>query len=878
MPLLRGGEVLVAPPGDLDVTDLTALIADSGITSLFLTAGLFRVLGQEIPEAFAAIRQVATGGDVVSGPAVRRILEHAPELRVVNAYGPTEVTVMALSHRVDPAALDPHAHSVPIGRSLDAMRHYVLDDALRPVPPGVTGELYAAGSGLARCYWNRPDLTSDRFVADPYGAPGTRMYRTGDLARWTADGLVEFAGRADEQVKLRGFRIELGEIESALAAAPGVTGCAVIVREDRPGDKRLVAYTVTGPGYDRAELGAHLGRTLPDYMVPAAIVELTELPLTTIGKLDRKALPAPEFGTAGGRAADSGGEEILVRLFAQVLGLPEESVDADSAFFDLGGDSIMAIQLVSAARREGLTITGADVFTHRTVAELARAAAAAQTPEDSEPDEPVGELPAWPMLHWLAERRVPVDRFNQTTVLNAPAELDLDRLHTLIGALLTRHDSLRLKVAVDDPANASTWSVEVPAADAVHAADRVRRVAVQTLSEAELATAVREHGEAAVGRLAPAAGAMVEVVWFDRGERPGLLLVAVNHLAIDGVSWRILLPDLFQAWGDILSGREPALDTGGTSLRRWAQRAAERATQPGILAELDHWTGTLRRGTALGGRALDPAVDVLAASHRLRRTLPAEITGHLLTTAPAVVGAGVDDVLLAGLALAEARRRRDPHAAVLIDVESHGREREGDSTSPVRRAGSPPCTRCSWTPRASTSTRRSPAVTPRAPCSSTSRSCCGRCLRRDSATGSCATSTRRPRLPSPGCARPGSASTTWAGSWRARRATGRWPPTRRVPRARTRRPRWPTPSRSTPTSRRARKARGSARPGRTPPGGHRGRGRGPRRRLVRGADRARGTRAGPDAGGLTPTDVGLIEITQSEIEDFEDELASDWEI
>ncbi|NEC19773.1 non-ribosomal peptide synthetase, partial [Streptomyces parvus] len=595
VPLLRGGEVLVAPPGDLDVTDLTALIADSGITSLFLTAGLFRVLGQEIPEAFAAIRQVATGGDVVSGPAVRRILEHAPELRVVNAYGPTEVTVMALSHRVDPAALDPHAHSVPIGRSLDAMRHYVLDDALRPVPPGVTGELYAAGSGLARCYWNRPDLTSDRFVADPYGAPGTRMYRTGDLARWTADGLVEFAGRADEQVKLRGFRIELGEIESALAAAPGVTGCAVIVREDRPGDKRLVAYTVAGPGYDRAELGAHLGRTLPDYMVPAAIVELTELPLTTIGKLDRRALPAPEFGTAGGRAAESGGEEILVRLFAQVLGLPEESVDADSAFFDLGGDSIMAIQLVSAARREGLKITGADVFTARTVAELARAADAARTPEDSEPDEPVGELPAWPMLHWLAERQVPVDRFNQTTVLNAPAELDLDRLHTLIGALLTRHDSLRLKVAVDDPANASTWSVEVPAADAVHAADRVRRVAAQTLSEAELATAVREHGEAAVGRLDPAAGAMVEVVWFDRGGRPGLLLVAVNHLAVDGVSWRILLPDLFRAWGDILSGREPALDSGGTSLRRWAQRAAERATQPGILAELDHWTGTLRR-------------------------------------------------------------------------------------------------------------------------------------------------------------------------------------------------------------------------------------------------------------------------------------------
>ncbi|MFD8430174.1 amino acid adenylation domain-containing protein [Streptomyces coelicoflavus] len=677
VPLVRGGEVLIVPPGDLDVSDLRTLIADSGITSLFLTAGLFRVLGQEIPEAFAALRQVATGGDVVSGTAVRRILEHAPHLRVVNAYGPTEVTVMALSHRVDPDALDPRSHSVPIGRSLDAMRHYVLDDALRPVPPGVTGELYAAGAGLARCYWNRPDLTSDRFVADPYGAPGTRMYRTGDLARWTAAGTVEFAGRADEQVKLRGFRIELGEIESALAAGPGVTACAVVVREDRPGDKRLVAYTVAGPGYDRVELGARLGRTLPDYMVPAAIVELTELPLTAIGKLDRKALPAPEFGSAGGRTARNTEEEILVRLFAQVLGLPPESVDADSAFFDLGGDSIMAIQLVSAARREGLAITGADVFTHRTVAELARAAAAAGAPEQGEPDEPVGALPAWPMLHWLAERQVPVDRFNQTTVLNAPAALDLDRLHALVGALLTRHDSLRLKVAVDDPADAAGWHVEIPAPDAVRAADRVLRVDAAALTRSELDDAVREHGAAAVGRLDPAAGAMVEIVWFDRAERPGLLLVAVNHLAIDGVSWRILLPDLFRAWDDLLAGREPSLDAGGTSLRRWAQRAAERARSPRTLAELDHWTGTLRGGPVLGARPLDAAVDVLAAARRLRRTLPAEVTGHLLTTAPAVVGAGVDDVLLAGLALAEARRRRDPHTAVLIDVESHGRERDG---------------------------------------------------------------------------------------------------------------------------------------------------------------------------------------------------------
>ncbi|MFF0745873.1 non-ribosomal peptide synthase/polyketide synthase [Streptomyces sp. NPDC004111] len=678
VPLLRGGQVVVAPPGELDVADLRALIEDHALTSLFLTAGLFRVLSQEIPQVLARVRQVATGGDVVSGAGVRRLLEHNPRLRMVNAYGPTEVTVMALSHRVDPTALDPGAHSVPIGRSLDGMRHYILDDALRPVPPGVTGELYAAGAGLARCYWGRPDLTCDRFTADPYGAPGARMYRTGDLARWNSHGLVEFAGRADEQVKLRGFRIELGEIESAVAAAPGVTACAVIVREDRPGNKRLVAYTVTGPGYDRAALGAHLGATLPDYMVPAAVVELTELPLTPIGKLDRKALPAPEFGSADGRAAEGAEEEILVRLFAETLGLPEGSVDPDGAFFDLGGDSIMAIQLVSAARREGLRITGADVFTHRTVAELARAAAAAVEAEDAEPDEPVGTLPAWPMLHWLAERRVPMDRFNQTTVLHAPAALDLPKLHAVVAALLERHDSLRLQVSVADPDDATTWGVEVHPVGAVRAEDLVRRMDAAALTEDELTEAVRVHGRAAVGRLAPADAAMVEIVWFDRGEQPGLLLVAANHLAIDGVSWRILLPDLVLAWQQVLAGERPRLDAGGTSLRRWSERAVQRAADPRTLAELDHWTGTLRRGhRPLGSRPLDPAVDLLAGAHRLRRTLPARPTGHLLTTAPAVVGAGVDDVLMAGLAMAAAKVRGDADAPVLIDVESHGRDTTG---------------------------------------------------------------------------------------------------------------------------------------------------------------------------------------------------------
>ncbi|MFB7474170.1 non-ribosomal peptide synthase/polyketide synthase [Kitasatospora sp. NPDC056184] len=684
IPLLRGGCVVVAPPGDLDVEGLRTLIEDNGVTSLFLTAGLFRVMAQELPQCFASVRQISTGGDVVSAAAVSRILEHAPRTRIVNAYGPTEATVVALAHRVDPERPEQWAAGVPIGRSTDNGRHYVLDDGLRPVPPGIVGELYVAGRGLARGYWDRPGLTAERFTADPYGAPGGRMYRTGDLARWRADGQVEFVGRADEQVKLRGFRIETGEIEAAIGSASGVAGCAVVLREDRPGEKRLVGYTVPGAGYDHAGLRTHLGRVLPDYMVPAAIVELTVLPLTATGKLDRAALPAPEFGAAGGREARTDTERTLARLVAGVVGLPAEEVGTDSSFFDLGGDSIMAIQLVSAARRADLMITATDVFTHRTVAELARVADAAQDAAAEEPGEALGEVAVPPMMHWLAERRVPVDRFNQTTVLWAPAALDLPKLHAVVGALLERHESLRLRVVVADPGDAGTWSAEVPEPGAVRPEDVVRRVDARSAGDS-LAELVRRHGEEAVAALAPGAGRMIRVVWFDRGELPGPLLVAVNHLAVDGVSWRVLLPDLYRAWEAVRAGERPGLGRGGTSLRRWSHRAVERAHTTGARAELAHWTAVLRDGQGLiGSRPLDPATDLLASAGRLTRELPAETTRHLLTTAPAVVGSGVDDVLLTGLALAAARWSAGARRRLLVDVESHGRD-EADATVDLSR-------------------------------------------------------------------------------------------------------------------------------------------------------------------------------------------------
>ncbi|HXL95320.1 MAG TPA: amino acid adenylation domain-containing protein, partial [Streptosporangiaceae bacterium] len=294
VPLLSGGTVVVAPPGDLDPATVRRMITGHGVTALWLTSGLFRMIAQDAPEALAGAQEVWTGGDVVPAAAIRQVLAACPALTIVDGYGPTETTTFATSYPMPAPGTVPDL--VPIGRPLDNMQVYVLDRGLRPVPPGIPGQLYIAGAGLARGYLGQPGLTAQKFIACPFGAPGSRMYATGDLARWTGDGQLEFSGRADEQVKIRGFRIEPGEIETALTAHPAIGGAAVIAREDTPGRKQLAAYLVPAPGGadvpSAGDLRGWLAATLPDYMIPAAFVTLDVLPLTPSGKLDRRALPA----------------------------------------------------------------------------------------------------------------------------------------------------------------------------------------------------------------------------------------------------------------------------------------------------------------------------------------------------------------------------------------------------------------------------------------------------------------------------------------------------------------------------------------------------------------------------------------------------------
>ncbi|OBQ53890.1 non-ribosomal peptide synthetase [Streptomyces sp. H-KF8] len=374
IPLLRGTCLVVAPGDGADVSELARTVERHGVTAAYFTMGLFHIMADEGLDTLARLREVWTGGDVASPVALQRVLTHCPDTVVVHSYGPTEATFASHHQRFGTAGGERVLPGVFLGRAMDNTRVYVLDERLRPVPPGATGEMYLAGSHVARGYLLRSGLTSERFVADPFDPDGGggRMYRTGDLVSWTADGELRFLGRADGQVKLRGFRIEPAEIEAAFAAHPAVGQVAVLVREDRPGDKRLVAYAVAQQGavLDGAELRGAVAGALPAHMVPSDVLVLDRLPLTVNGKLDRAALPAPiRIAAPDGRAPRNAREEVLCGLFAEVLDV--DRVGIDDNFFDLGGHSLLGVRLMSRARAVlGVELTVRDLFRAPTVAGL----------------------------------------------------------------------------------------------------------------------------------------------------------------------------------------------------------------------------------------------------------------------------------------------------------------------------------------------------------------------------------------------------------------------------------------------------------------------------------------------------------------------------
>ncbi|GLQ46115.1 hypothetical protein GCM10007862_11660 [Dyella lipolytica] len=381
-PLLNGGRVVIHDEPVPTGAGLARTIADQGVTTAWLTAALFNAVVDENPLQLGGLRELFTGGEALSVEHVRRALAALPDTTISNGYGPTECTTFTCTWRI-PRDLDADALSIPIGRPIADTCVYVLNPRRQPVPVGVIGELYIGGAGVARGYLQRPELDAERFVDNPFGAPGERLYRSGDLVRYRPDGAIEFVGRVDSQVKIRGFRIELGEIEAALQRHPSVRACAVLARADRPGDKRLVAYYVAASPVGAPTLRAHLATILPEFMVPASYLQLDALPVTANGKLDRRALPAPDRSRPELAVAYAPPtnplEQQICDAMAHLLDL--EQVGRDDNFFALGGDSLRALRLIEQIRSQGLGLIAAvTLFRDPTPATLARALSGDERP------------------------------------------------------------------------------------------------------------------------------------------------------------------------------------------------------------------------------------------------------------------------------------------------------------------------------------------------------------------------------------------------------------------------------------------------------------------------------------------------------------------
>ncbi|MCX4904334.1 non-ribosomal peptide synthetase [Streptomyces sp. NBC_00878] len=689
---LTTGALLVLPAQEqLAGEELAEVLAEREVTHATLPPSVLATLPAGATASLDQLRVLVVGGEA-STPAL--VAEWGAGRRLFNAYGPTEATVWATFG----GPLRDGA--VPIGTAMTDARAYLLDEHLTPVAEGQAGDLYLAGPGLARGYLGRPSLTATRFLADPLGPAGGRMYRTGDVARVGADGQLEYLGRSDDQVKLRGQRIELGEVEAVLATHPRVRQAAVVVHERGTRGKQLVGFVVPapdqgphraelvggagqltlGPGLGAAELRAFLARRLPEGMVPATIVVVDEMPLTPNGKVDRTALPRPQFRGADYRPPGSPVEEVLSDSFAEVLCLGRVGIDDD--FVSLGGDSIQAMRVASRARARGVEVSFRQIFDLRTVAALADAIGeAGPAPATELTGGDAGRLPHLPATRLLHDLGPGSARYCQATLLNLPQGLDRAGLAATLAALIDHHDMLRVRVT-----ESGGGGLVVAPPGSVAADSLIRRVAADAPWEAGAGTdradawdhLLRTELEAAAARLDPEAGSVARFTWFDAGRRgPGRLLMVLHHLLVDAHSWRILLSDLATAGEQLRDSRDLELPPVTAPLRSVARALAEEAHRPARLVELDTWlAGVDGPDPAVGAGRRNPAEGADPAPVGARLLLPAPVTETLLTALPSAFRCGVEDGLLAALALALASRRAACGAdasSVLIRLDEYGR-------------------------------------------------------------------------------------------------------------------------------------------------------------------------------------------------------------
>ncbi|MFN7945820.1 MAG: amino acid adenylation domain-containing protein [Blastocatellia bacterium] len=683
-PLLSGRRVDLAGE-DTGVESLSALLhQQSGYSLIKITPAHLELLGQQIaPEAAAGVtKSFIIGGEQLLPEHIAFWQRHAPETKLINEYGPTETVVGCCVYT---ARGDEKDRAVPIGRPIINTQLYILDKYQQPVPIGVPGELYIGGAGVGRGYLNRPELTAEKFIAwsvvsgqwsvvsDKDNGQrttdnGQRLYRTGDLARFLPDGNIQFLGRMDEQVKIRGFRIEPGEIEAVLASHPAVREVTVLAREDQPGHKRLVAYlSARQSSVPVAELRQYLKERLPEYMIPAAFVWLESLPLTTNGKVDRRALPAPESDRPELETAfvapRTEAEKKLAEIWQQILGV--QQVGIHDNFFDLGGDSILSIQVIARARQADLNLTPRQFFQHPTIAGLA-AVAGAEAPVQAEQGAVTGPVQLTPIQHWFFEEHtVTPHHWNMSILLATALPLNPQILEQAVGHLLRHHDALRLRFR---PTVNGWQQFNAPVEETIpfSFADYSQASAKKQRKQLEAACASLQTS------LHLSAGPLLRVAYFNPGEQGGRLLIAAHHLVVDWFSLNILLEDLVSLYQQLSRGDQAHLPPKTTSYQQWAARLTEYAQSAAPEAELNYWMNVTGDEIPLlpvdypKGEHTEDSVEQLSVE------LSEAETSALLQQVAAACGAQMNEVLLA--ALGRACARWTGQRQLMIEMEGHGRE------------------------------------------------------------------------------------------------------------------------------------------------------------------------------------------------------------
>ncbi|WP_164003036.1 non-ribosomal peptide synthetase, partial [Pyxidicoccus caerfyrddinensis] len=664
-PLICGARLVLARPGGHQEPDyLARLISEQRVTTThFVPSMLQHFLEQPGLERCTSLQRVVCSGEALSHELAQRCLQRLPSAQLHNLYGPTEAAVEVTAFHCLP---QDGRHSIPIGRPIANTSIRLLDSHLRPVPTGVPGELFIGGIQVGRGYLARPELTAERFIPDPFSdTPGARLYRTGDKARWLADGNIEYLGRLDFQVKVRGLRIELGEIEATLEKHPQVRQAVVVVRDG----SRLVAYVVPPRGEQSpstADVRDFLRQKLPEYMVPSAFVALEALPLTSSGKVDRKALPASDSApatTVEYVAPRNATEQLLCDIWAQVLG--RKQVGIHDNFFELGGDSIISLQVVARARRAGLVLATRQLFQHQTVAQLALVAKSSSEAR-SEQGPVTGPVTLTPVQRQLlAHDAAHAHHFNQSVLLASREPLDASRLEKALAHVVAHHDALRLRFRQDEGA----WSQENVGPD--EAPFHLLQVDLSATPASEQPAALEAEASRFQAGFALAQPPLLLAALFHLGRGQQRLLLVAHHLVIDGVSWRVLLEDLESAYQQLQQGPHASLPAKTTSFQSWARHLQAHAHSEALLAEAPLWLDEAR--TQVAPLPTDASGPNTHASERSASiALDAEETKLLLQEVPSAWRAHINDVLLT--ALARALSEWTGQSGVLVSLEGHGRE------------------------------------------------------------------------------------------------------------------------------------------------------------------------------------------------------------